>query len=179
MNYEKEIFEKASKIKALVLDVDGVMTDGSLVFDENGVEYKTFNAKDGQGIVMLNKTGFVTAIITARQNGTVRHRFNNLGMTKLVEGCKNKIAALRDLMIEYNLKAEEIAYMGDDLPDICCLKVVGLPACPCDAVDEVREYACFIASKNGGRGAVRELCDLILKATGNYDGIVGSIINKE
>ena len=179
MNYEKEIFEKAAKIKALVLDVDGVMTDGSLVFDENGVEYKTFNAKDGQGIVMLNKTGFVTAIITARQNGPVRHRFNNLCMTKLVEGCKNKIAALKDLMIEYNLKAEEIAYMGDDLPDICCLKVVGLPACPCDAVDEVRKYARFIASKNGGRGAVRELCDLILKATGNYDGIVGSMINKE
>ena len=98
----KEIIEKAAKIKALVLDVDGVMTDGSLTFDENGVEYKTFNAKDGQGIVMLNKTGFVTAIITARQNGTVRHRFNNLAMTKLVEGCKNKIAALKDIMIEYN-----------------------------------------------------------------------------
>ena len=82
MEKEQEILKKASKIKALVLDVDGVMTDGSLVFDENGVEYKTFNAKDGQGIVMLNKSGFVTAIITARQNGTVRHRFNNLGMTK-------------------------------------------------------------------------------------------------
>ena len=179
MNYEKEVFEKASKIKALVLDVDGVMTDGSLVFDENGVEYKTFNAKDGQGIVMLNKTGFVTAIITARQNGTVRHRFNNLGMTKLVEGCKNKIAALKDLMVEYNLKPEEIAYMGDDLPDICCLKVVGLPACPHDAVEEVQNYACYITSKNGGRGAVRELCDLILKATGNYNSIVGAIINKD
>ncbi len=175
----KEIIEKAAKIKALVLDVDGVMTDGSLTFDENGVEYKTFNAKDGQGIVMLNKTGFVTAIITARQNGTVRHRFNNLAMTKLVEGCKNKIAALKDIMIEYNLQPYEIAYMGDDLPDICCLKIVGLPSCPNDAVEEVQKYADFISSKNGGRGAVRELCDIILKATGKYDDIVGSIINKE
>lgn len=179
MKNEKEIFEKAAKIKALVLDVDGVMTDASLTFDENGIEYKTFNAKDGQGIVMLNKTGFITAIITARQNGTVRHRFNNLAMTKLVEGCKNKIAALKDLMAEYNLAADEIAYMGDDLPDICCLKTVGLPACPNDAVEEVQKYAGFISSKNGGRGAVRELCNLILKATGKYDEIVNAIINKE
>ena len=174
-----DVLKKASKIKALVLDVDGVMTDGSLTFDENGTEYKTFNAKDGQGIVMLNKTGFITAIITARQNGTVRHRFNNLGMTKLVEGCKNKIAALKDLMAEYNLNFDEIAYMGDDLPDICCLKQVGLPSCPNDAVEEVKSAAFYIASKNGGRGAVRELCDLFLKATGNYNSIVGAIINKD
>ena len=179
MEKEQEILKKASKIKALVLDVDGVMTDGSLVFDENGVEYKTFNAKDGQGIVMLNKSGFVTAIITARQNGTVRHRFNNLGMTKLVEGCKNKIAALKELMAEYNLNYEEIAYMGDDLPDICCLKVVGLPSCPFDAVEEVQSHALFISTKNGGRGAVRELCNLILKATGKYEQETSAIINKD
>ena len=85
--------EKASKIKALVLDVDGVLTDASLTFDEDGKEYKTFNAKDGQGIVMLNNCNFITAIITARLNGTVRHRFNNLKMTRLFEGCKNKIVA--------------------------------------------------------------------------------------
>ena len=164
-----DVLKKASKIKALVLDVDGVMTDGSLTFDENGTEYKTFNAKDGQGIVMLNKTGFITAIITARQNGTVRHRFNNLGMTKLVEGCKNKIAALKDLMAEYNLNFDEIAYMGDDLPDICVLKTVGLACAPADAVCEVLETAEFICKKNGGRGAVREMCDFILKSTGKYE----------
>lgn len=176
---KENLKEKASKIKALVLDVDGVLTDASLTFDEDGKEYKTFNAKDGQGIVMLNKTGFITAIITARLNGTVRHRFNNLGMTKLYEGCKNKIAALRELMAEYNLKEEEIAYMGDDLPDICVLKVVGLPCCPNDAVEEVQKYAKFVSSKNGGKGAVRELCNIILKATGKYEEIVASITNRE
>ncbi|MBS4759840.1 MAG: HAD hydrolase family protein [Clostridium sp.] len=170
---------KASKIKAAVFDVDGVMTDGSLTFDENGAEYKTFNAKDGQGIVMLNKTGFVTAIITARDNGTVRHRFKNLCMTKLFEGCKNKIAALKELMAEYNLKYEEIAYMGDDLPDICVLKKVGLPCAPADAVEEVLTCAEFICSKNGGRGAVREMCDFILKSTGKYEEITSAIINRE
>ena len=135
---KEELNKLAKKIKAVIFDVDGVLTDGSLTFDEDGKEYKTFNAKDGQGIVMLTKTGFVTAIITARQNGTVRHRFNNLGMTKLVEGCKNKIAALKELMQEFNLEYEEIAYMGDDLPDICVLKKVGLPCAPADAVSEVR-----------------------------------------
>ena len=168
----------AAKIKALVLDVDGVLTDGSLTFDEEGKEYKTFNAKDGQGIVMLNKTGFVTAIITARENGTVRHRFKNLGMTKLYEGSKNKIASLKELMKEFNLQPEEIAYMGDDLPDICVLKTVGLPCCPADATEEVKKYAKFVSSKNGGRGAVRELCDLILKSTGKYEEITSAIINR-
>lgn len=159
---------KASKIKAVVFDVDGVLTDGSLTFDEDGKEYKTFNAKDGQGIVMLNKAGFVTAIITARENGTVRHRFKNLGMTKLYEGQKNKATALEDFMKEFNLNLEEIAYMGDDMPDICILAQVGLPCTPADGVDDVKAHAAFISSKNGGRGAVREMCDFILKNTGKY-----------
>ena len=176
---KEELNKLAKKIKAVIFDVDGVLTDGSLTFDEDGKEYKTFNAKDGQGIVMLTKTGFVTAIITARQNGTVRHRFNNLGMTKLVEGCKNKIAALKELMQEFNLEYEEIAYMGDDLPDICVLKKVGLPCAPADAVSEVLNQAKFISSKNGGRGAVREMCDFILKNTGKYEEITSLIMNKE
>lgn len=179
MENDLELKYKAGKVKAVVLDVDGVLTDASLTFDEDGKEYKTFNAKDGQGIVMLNRTGFVTAIITARQNGTVRHRFNNLGMTKLYEGCKNKIAALREFMAEYNLDPEQIAYMGDDLPDICVLKKVGMPCCPQDAVAEVKEHALFVASKNGGRGAVREMCDFVLKATGKYEEIVAAISNRE
>jgi len=154
---------KAAKIKVVAFDVDGVLTDGSLTFDENGVEYKTFNAKDGQGIVMLNKTGFVTAIITARANGTVRHRFENLGMTKLFEGCKNKLAALDELCKEFNVTYDEVAYMGDDLPDICVLERVGLAACPADAVKEVKEAAHAKCENNGGRGAVREFCDYILE----------------
>lgn len=176
---DEQIIAKASKIKALVFDVDGVLTDGSLTFDENGAEYKTFNVKDGQGIVLMNKAGFITAIITARKNGTVRHRFNNLGMTKLFEGCQNKIAALKELMEEYSLSFAEIAYMGDDLPDICVLKQVGLPCCPADAVDEVVQNALFVSSKNGGRGAVRQLCDMVLKATGRYNDVVSAIINKK
>ena len=160
---EKELKERAKKIKLVAFDVDGVMTDGSLIFDENGVEYKKFNAKDGQGIVLLNNSGFKTAIITARQNGTVRVRFNILKMTDLYEGQKNKEEALDELVKKYDLNYSQVAYMGDDLPDICVLKKVGLGACPFDASEEVKKVASFVTSKTGGNGAVRELCDFLLK----------------
>ena len=151
------------KIKLVAFDVDGVLTDGSLTFDENGHEYKTFNAKDGQGIVNLNKAGIITAIITARENGTVYHRAKNLNIKELHQGIKNKIATLEEIMKKYNISFDEIAYMGDDLPDICILEKVALKGCPADAVDEVQAVANFISTKNGGRGAVREFCDYILK----------------
>ena len=150
-------------IKLVAFDVDGVLTDGSLTFDENGHEYKTFNAKDGQGIVNLHKAGIITAIITARNNGTVEHRAKNLNITELHQGSKNKIETLENIMKKYNINFEEIAYMGDDLPDICILEKVHLKGCPIDAVDEVKAVANFISTKNGGRGAVREFCDYILK----------------
>ena len=150
-------------IKLAAFDVDGVLTDGSLTFDENGHEYKTFNAKDGQGIVNLNNAGILTAIITARNNGTAAHRAKNLNIKELHQGSKNKIATLEGIMNKYNISFDEIAYMGDDLPDICILEKVALKGCPADAVDEVKEIANFVSSKNGGRGAVREFCDYILK----------------
>lgn len=161
--YDLEIKNKASKVKMVVFDVDGVMTDGSITYDENGVEYKTFNVKDGQGIVLITKAGIITAIITARNNGTVKHRFENLGMTRLFMGQKDKLVAMKQLLEEFNLDFSQVAYMGDDLPDLCVLKEVGLPCCPNDAVEEVKEVCCFVSSKNGGKGAVRELTDLIYK----------------
>ena len=146
-------------IKLVAFDVDGVLTDGSLTFDENGHEYKTFNAKDGQGIVNLNNAGIITAIITARNNGTVEHRAKNLSIKELHQGSKNKIETLEGIMNKYKISFDEIAYMGDDLPDICILEKVGLKGCPADAVEEVKAVANFISSKNGGRGAVREFCE--------------------
>ena len=154
--------EKASKIKLLAFDVDGVMTDGSITYDENGIEYKTFNAKDGHGIVRMNKSGFITAIITARSNGTVEHRAKNLNFTELYQGRKFKLPALEELLEKYNLEFENVAYMGDDLPDICILEKVGLSCCPADAVKEVKNICKFKSSFGGGKGAVREVCDFIL-----------------
>ena len=154
---------RASKIKLVAFDVDGVMTDGSITYDENGIEYKTFNAKDGQGITMLNNAGIITAIITARNNGTVQHRAENLKFKEIHQGSKNKLETLYEILKKYSLSMEEVAYMGDDLPDLCILEKAGLAACPSDAVDEVKQKAHFISSKNGGKGAVREFCELILK----------------
>ena len=154
---------RASKIKLAAFDVDGVMTDGSITYDENGVEYKTFNAKDGHGITMLNNSGIITAIITARNNGTVQHRAENLKFKEIHQGSKNKIETLNEILRKYNLTLEQTAYMGDDIPDICILEKAGLSGCPYDAVDEVKNIAHFISSKNGGRGAVREFCELIVK----------------
>ena len=163
---KENALESAKKIKMLVFDVDGVMTDGSITYDEDGKEYKTFNAKDGHGIVRMNKAGFMTAIITARENGTVKHRAENLNITELYQGYKYKLPALENLIKKYHLGLENIAYMGDDLPDICILAGVGLAACPNDAVQEVQDICNFKSKYNGGKGAVRELCDFILDAQG-------------
>lgn len=165
MNKEKFDFNSiACGIKLVAFDVDGVLTDGSLTFSEDGKEIKTYDAKDGLGIVMLSKAGIVTAIITARNNNTVKLRAGMIDIKELYMGQKNKVIALEELVEKYNLKYSEIAYMGDDLPDICVLKKVGLSCCPCDAVEEVKNVCNFISSRGGGRGAARELCDLILKS---------------
>ena len=161
-----KLIQLAKKIKLLAFDVDGVMTDGSVTYDENGVEYKTFNVKDGHGIVRANKTGFITAIITARKNGTVQHRAENLNITEIYQGQKFKLPALDEILNKYGLSYENVAYMGDDIPDICILEKVGLSCCPNDAVKEVKSICNFVSSYNGGRGAVRELCDFILESQG-------------
>ena len=154
----------ARNIRLLAFDVDGVMTDGSITYDENGVEYKTFNAKDGYGLAKMAKHGFVTAIITGRRNGTVNCRANDLRVTELYQGVKNKLPILEAIMEKYELDFSQVSYMGDDEPDIQILEKVGIAACPSDAVKKVKQVCNFISEKPGGSGAVRELCDLIFEA---------------
>lgn len=156
-----ELREKASKVKLLAFDVDGVMTDGSITYDENGIEYKTFNAKDGHGLSKMARNGFVTAIITGRNNGTVDRRACDLRVTEVYQGVKNKLPILEAIMEKYGLDFSEVSYMGDDEPDICILEKVAIAACPADAVDKVKAVCNYRSSKDGGHGAVRELCDFI------------------
>ena len=139
------------KIKLAAFDVDGVMTDGSITYDENGIEYKTFNAKDGHGLAALNNEGIITAIITGRNNGTVERRAKDVKISEIHQGVKNKIEVLNDILKRHNITLEETAYMGDDIPDICILEKVKLAGCPADAVNEVKKVTNFISQKNGGK----------------------------
>ena len=170
---KQNLVEIAEKIKLVAFDVDGVLTDGSLTFLEDGREIKTYNAKDGLGVVMLSKAGLITSIITARNNNVVKLRAEQIDIKELYMGQKNKVVALNELAKKYNLELNEIAYMGDDIPDICVLREVGLKCCPADAVKQVRDVCNYISSYGGGRGAVRELCDFILKAKNvDYDTLL-------
>jgi len=170
MTINSNIISTAKNIKLVAFDVDGVLTDGSLTFLEDGREIKTYSAKDGLGVVMLSKANIITSIITARVNNTVKLRAEMIDIKELYMGQKNKTLALDEMIKKYNLSYDEVAYMGDDLPDICVLKAVGLKCCPNDAVLEVKKECNFISEYNGGKGAVRELCDFILKSKGiSYD----------
>jgi len=160
--------EAASIIKLVAFDVDGVMTAGEIIYSESGEELKIFNAKDGHGIVMLNYKGIMTAIITARQTPVVDRRAKDLGIAHVYQGARNKLAALNDLMEKTNLTPSQIAYVGDDMPDIGILEIAGLSFCPNDAVDEVKKVCHFITEKNGGCGAVREICDFIISGKEKY-----------
>lgn len=169
MNNNLELKAKAKKIKLIGFDVDGVMTDNSLIFDENGVEYKKFNGKDGQGIELLHKAGIIPAIISKRNNGTVAYRAKVLGITEFHMGVKDKYESLQEILDKHGFLSDEIAFMGDDLPDICVLEKVGLACCPSDAVNEVKEACSLISTRKGGDGAVREICEFILRAQGHND----------
>jgi YrbI family 3-deoxy-D-manno-octulosonate 8-phosphate phosphatase len=154
--------QKASQIKLIAFDVDGVLTNGEIIYNDRGEEFKIFNAKDGQGMAMLRKAGLITAVITARQSAIVDKRAKDLDISHVFQGAKNKLLALQELISIYNLDYSQIAYVGDDLPDICILEKVGLAFCPNDAVEEVKNICHCVLSKEGGKGAVREMTDFIL-----------------
>lgn len=160
--YMENLKSQAKKIKLVAFDVDGVLTNGDIIYTDKGDEIKIFNAKDGQGMNMLRTNGIITAIITARRSPVVERRAQDLGIAHVFQGIKNKIQAMQELLAIYNFDISEVAYVGDDIPDICVLEKVGLACCPLDAVSEVKKICHFISEKQGGKGAVREISDFIL-----------------
>ena len=167
------IGERAKKIKLVILDVDGVLTDGRIVYDANGVESKFFNVKDGHGIKLLQRAGIQVAIISGRESEVVTRRAAELGITPVFQKALDKLPPYLELLDKCALNDSEIAYMGDDLPDIPLMRRVGLAAAPADALDYVLPYAHFMAESRGGWGAVRELCDLIIREQGKWDALCG------
>ena len=165
------------KIKLLALDVDGVLTDGSIYISPAGEVFKGFNAKDGMGISCALRSGLQIAVITGRQSPIVERRCEELGITLLQQGVKDKRLALQQMAQDLGLVREEIAYMGDDLNDIPAFKASGLNLVPADAAMEVLAVADIITKASGGRGAVREAITMILAAQDNWNVIVNSYLN--
>ena len=165
------------KIKLLALDVDGVLTDGSIYISPAGEVFKGFNAKDGMGISCALRSGLQIAVITGRQSPIVERRCEELGITLLQQGVKDKRLALQQMAQKLALVREEIAYMGDDLNDIPAFKASGLNLVPADAAIEVMAVADIITKASGGRGAVREAITMILAAQDNWNVIVNSYLN--
>jgi 3-deoxy-D-manno-octulosonate 8-phosphate phosphatase (KDO 8-P phosphatase) len=167
------IGERAKKIRMVILDVDGVLTDGRIVYDANGVESKFFNVKDGHGIKLLQRAGITVAIISGRESEVVTRRAAELGIERVYQRALDKVGPYLDILEKTGLSDSEIAYMGDDLPDVPLMRRVGLAVAPADALEYVLPHAHLITGKRGGWGAVRELCDLILREQGLWESICG------
>jgi len=161
--------DKAAKIKLLCLDVDGVMTDGRITINAQGEEIKTFDVKDGQGLKMLMSSGVEGVIISGRKSPVLAHRAKDLGIDRLYQGVDDKKALCRRLIKEKGLDKDQVCSMGDDLPDLTMFSESGLRIAVADAVKEVRGAADFITKSRGGRGAVREACEWLLKCQGNWN----------
>lgn len=167
MNQET-VESRARQVRMIVFDVDGVLTDGSLFFGDDGQEYKAFNSRDGHGIKMLRASGVETGIITGRTSQVVLFRARNLGITHLYQGADDKLEAFGKLLASVNLTPEQIAYMGDDVVDLPVLRRCGLAISVPDAPDEVKARCHYLTRAGAGRGAAREACELIMRAKGTW-----------
>jgi 3-deoxy-D-manno-octulosonate 8-phosphate phosphatase (KDO 8-P phosphatase) len=155
---------RAREVRLLILDVDGVLTDGSLQFDNRGEEYKTFNSLDGHGIRMLLDNAIEVAVITGRESKIVSHRMSDLGVRHIYQGCRDKLSAFEELLQTTGLKPELAAYVGDDLPDLPIMQRVGLAIAVNNAHAFVKQHCDWVTTLPGGKGAVREITDLILES---------------
>lgn len=167
-----ELLLELQQIRLLAMDVDGVLTDGSLNIGAEGELFKAFNAKDGMGISLAMRNGLEIALITGRRSEIIHRRAEELGITLLYEGVKDKALQLKQIVAERGISLDEIAYMGDDLNDLPAMVQAGISFAPADAAKDVLKAVNAVASCNGGRGAVREIIELILEAQGKWENIV-------
>lgn len=170
--------KKAKNIRLLVLDVDGVLTDGKLYFSNSGEEMKSFHTLDGHGIKMLRSSGVEVGIITGRTSKLVEKRASDLGIHLLIQGREDKFTALGEMRENFPCELDEIAFLGDDYPDLTVMVKIGLPLAVANAHSEVTERAIARTTRSGGDGAVREACDFIMRAQGSYDVALGKYIGE-
>jgi len=163
---------RAKRIRLILLDVDGVLTDGTVIMHGDGSESKGFHIRDGAAIVWAQQAGIQVGVLSARTSAATTQRAVQLGMTIIAQGVASKAAEFERILTDYGLKAETVAYMGDDLLDLPVLHRAGLGGAPADAAAEVRAQAHWVSAQGGGRGAVREFIELVLRAQDEWDSIV-------
>jgi 3-deoxy-D-manno-octulosonate 8-phosphate phosphatase (KDO 8-P phosphatase) len=168
----EECRARASRLKLMIFDVDGVLTDCSLYFTDAGSEIKVFNARDGQGMTMLKMAGVTLAIITGRNAPCVSWRMKNLGIEHVYQGVGNKLAVFHELLAKLGVEACEAGFMGDDVIDLQVMAACGFSATPADSYELNQQRADYLASRPGGRGAVREVCEFIVAAQGKLDEVL-------
>lgn len=166
------LIKKAKKIKLLLLDVDGVLTDGRIIYDSHGRDMKFFDVHDGQGVYVLKKAGIKTILITAKGSQAISPRARDMEVEAVFENISPKTAVLDKILKKYKVDLDEVCFVGDDLVDLCLMKKVGFPIAVFNAAPEIKEAASYITIKYGGRGAVREVAELILKAQGKWRKIL-------
>lgn len=173
---QPEILERARKIELLLLDVDGVLTDGRLTMSTEGAELKSFHARDGLGIRMAQRGGIMIGLISGRESKVVTDRAEELYITEVHQRIYDKLEKYQEILQRLKLEPEQVCFMGDDLVDIPVLRVVGMAAAPADAIEQVRSAVHFITERKGGAGCVRELVDLLLQATGKWDKVTSRFL---
>ncbi|MBI2832923.1 MAG: HAD hydrolase family protein [Acidobacteria bacterium] len=174
---DRSSFEaKASRIRLILLDVDGVLTDGTILLHPDGTESKQFHIRDGTGIVLAQRAGMLTGLLSARVSPATMTRAAQLGIRIVVQGVTSKLQAYKDILQAHELRDVDVCYMGDDLLDLTVLSRVGLSAAPADAVPQVRERVDWVAATGGGRGAVRQLVEEILRAQRRWDDLLADYL---
>jgi len=174
MKNNRKILSKAKKIKLLILDVDGVLTDGRIYYTNNGQEIKAFNVHDGHGIVMLKEAGIKSAIISGRRSRAVTIRAKELGIQYIYQGIFNKVKIMEKIIKKEKIKSKNVCYIGDDVTDLALLRRVGFSVAVMNSVPEVKSVVDYVTTKKGGKGAVREIAKMILKAKGLWNQIINN-----
>lgn len=172
------VHDKASRIRLLLFDVDGVLTDGVVIMHSDGSESKGFHIRDGAALVWAQRAGLTVGLISARSSGATTHRAAQLAVRLVVQGVSNKLTAYVKILADASLDDDAVAYMGDDLLDLPVLARAGLSAAPADAAAEVRSRVDWVSAAGGGRGAARELVEMVLRAQDRWDGIVHDALGR-
>jgi 3-deoxy-D-manno-octulosonate 8-phosphate phosphatase (KDO 8-P phosphatase) len=170
---DETLLEKIRSVRLLMLDVDGVLTDGRIIINDQGFESKNFDVKDGHGLKMLMRYGIGVALITGRRSSVVEHRARDLGIQAVYQGVWNKVEIFDEILRKMNLCPEQTAYVGDDIVDIAIMRRAGFAVAVRDAAEDTKTIAHYVTKKKGGRGAVREVCEIILKAQDHWQDVAG------